>query len=183
MKLIDLLVQELPKLGGWPLGIEKIHQSAIDGEIYKRKVGGEMTARKTLYLPIADDPYSEVSKHEYEAALAASKQSVWIPGELPPIGAYAEVIDTNSSLNYGHGESGEVVAHVENTAVIRMSYGLGCFTAKHLRPMRTEEEKARESRIESLNGFIKGFMTNTNGDYSKLGEAVYEWGLILDKLK
>ncbi len=169
MKLIDLLVQELPKRGGWPLGIEKMHQSAIDGEIYKRKVGGEMTARKTLYLPISDDPYSEVSKHEYEAALAASKNPVWIPGQLPPIGAYAEVIDTNTSLNYGHGESGEVVAHVENTAVIRMSYGLGCFTAKHLRPiLRTEAGRKREEATAEMSASIAKYTDMT------FFEAIYE---------
>lgn len=38
MKLIDLLVQELPKRGGWPDGVSRIHQDH-DGEIYANTNG------------------------------------------------------------------------------------------------------------------------------------------------
>lgn len=34
MKLIDLLVQELPKRGGWPEGAESVVQDADDSEFY-----------------------------------------------------------------------------------------------------------------------------------------------------
>lgn len=79
---------------------------------------------------------------------------------LPNIGEFVE-IDDDGSLMYGAGESGEVIAHVENTAVVRMSYSLGCFEARFLRPLRTEQEKEREKIIEmivddvkdSINGF------------------------------
>lgn len=66
--------------------------------------------------------------------------------DLPPVGSYVHVYD-NGYLIYGQGESGEVVAHVEDTAVIRMSYGLGCFRAECL---RTAEQVAAEEREERL---------------------------------
>ncbi|TNH75411.1 hypothetical protein CF142_06370 [Aeromonas caviae] len=62
-------------------------------------------------------------------------------GELPPIGEFVDV--EGEDLVYGNGElSCEVIAHVEDTAVIRMSYGLGCFQKHVLSPSRTERDKA-----------------------------------------
>lgn len=64
-------------------------------------------------------------------------------GELPPIGEFVDV--EGEDLVYGNGELNcEVIAHVENTAVIRMSYGLGCFQKHVLSPSRTERDKAIE---------------------------------------
>ncbi|QPP24937.1 hypothetical protein I5102_003428 [Pseudomonas aeruginosa] len=65
---------------------------------------------------------------------------------LPPVGVRVSVFD-DGDLVYGHGESGEVIAHVEDCAVIRMSYGLGCFTAKNL---RTPEQIAAEEREKAV---------------------------------
>ncbi|MCF1760119.1 hypothetical protein L0G78_34315, partial [Pseudomonas aeruginosa] len=59
-------------------------------------------------------------------------RETWDGQGLPPVGVRVSVFD-DGDLVYGHGESGEVIAHVEDCAVIRMSYGLGCFTAKNLR--------------------------------------------------
>ncbi|MFM5495476.1 hypothetical protein ACET9I_02720 [Aeromonas veronii] len=62
-------------------------------------------------------------------------------GELPPVGEFVDVEGEN--LVYGNGELNcEVIAHVEDTAVIRMSYGLGCFQKHVLSPSRTERDKA-----------------------------------------
>ena len=70
-------------------------------------------------------------------------------GELPPVGAFVDVV--GDSLIYGQGESNcEVIAHVENTAVIRMSYGLGCFESGAIIPARTEREKAIDEMIGCL---------------------------------
>jgi len=67
---------------------------------------------------------------------------------LPPVGSCACVYDPEGLLMYGAGEEGEVVAHVENTAVIRMSYGLGCFVAKHLRTKEQIEAEEKSEYIE-----------------------------------
>lgn len=67
-------------------------------------------------------------------------------GELPPVGVFVDV--AGDGLVYGQGESNcEVIAHVENTAVIRMSYGLGCFESGAIIPARTEREKAIDEMV------------------------------------
>lgn len=69
---------------------------------------------------------------------------------LPPVGCFCEITDPYGMLVYGQGESGEVIAHIENTAVIRMSYGLGCFEAGFLRPLRTEAERKRDESLRVI---------------------------------
>jgi hypothetical protein len=78
----------------------------------------------------------------------------WDGEGLPPVGTECEVIESDG-LMYGQGESGKVIAHVETTAVIRMSYGLGCFEARHLCPIRSqawrEYEELGRDIIDDLN--------------------------------
>ncbi|MEY5979665.1 hypothetical protein WJD75_22735 [Salmonella enterica subsp. enterica serovar Corvallis] len=99
MKLIDLLVQELPKRGGWPKLVSRIHQDH-DGDVY----GWTGLSSKLLFNIniIADDcrPYgldesieNMVTHSQYESALAASKEPLtgmvvddwieWGGGECP----------------------------------------------------------------------------------------------------
>ncbi|EOX9008925.1 hypothetical protein ACPW6H_005567 [Pseudomonas aeruginosa] len=73
----------------------------------------------------------------------------WDGQGLPPVGVRVSVFD-DGDLVYGHGESGEVIAHVEDCAVIRMSYGLGCFTAKNLRTPEQIAAVEREKAIEEM---------------------------------
>lgn len=238
MKLIDILVEELPKRGGWPIESNGCRQFP-DGEVCFSNVGKkpdfytECATDVDLVLRKTVTPH--VSREQYEAALAA-KNDGWIElgggecpvekgtlvdvryrdsqayqdrigapalvdggsgatyhhwlhdgmmndivayrlhkqkeaeqdkanlnecigqdatpawsGEgLPPVGCFCEVEDLDGMLVYGHGESGEVIAHVENTAVIRMSYGLGCFEARFLRPLRTDADKKRDASIEEM---------------------------------
>lgn len=64
----------------------------------------------------------------------------WEPGvDLPPVGAKVEI--DGEGLMYGHGESGAVVGHFESAAIVRMSYGLGCFTASVLKPAKSHRDK------------------------------------------
>lgn len=73
-----------------------------------------------------------------------------ISKELPPVGSNVKIID-DDSLMYGAGESGEVVTHVEDAAVVRVRYGLGCFEA-HILELVDETEKERETLIRVLCG-------------------------------
>lgn len=73
----------------------------------------------------------------------------WSGEGLPPIGTFVRISD-DGSLYYGANESGEVIAHVENCAVVRMSYGLGCFTARYLEPIKTHEQIAAEQREDAI---------------------------------
>jgi hypothetical protein len=82
------------------------------------------------------EPVPSIDWYDYEVQKAVA---------LPPVGEKVETCNTEH-LFYGVGESGEVLAHVENTAVIRMSYGLGCFTSEHLRPL-DYNSKAEKKRV------------------------------------
>ena len=74
---------------------------------------------------------------------------IWNGEGLPPIGSHVVVHD-DGSLMYGQGESGEVLAHVEDCAVIRMSYGLGCFLPRCLRTPEQIAAEEREAEIAEI---------------------------------
>lgn len=264
MKLIDILVEELPKRGGWPDGVRYITQD--NGyDTYKGTICGYDSLpefNRKIWLSNKPDRHANVvimrinnissdyttaiiTREQYEAALAAKNDgwidwggglipistntfvdvkfnngdvllgriageyswehvwedsniiayrlhhpeeaaqskagdeadmnecivqdiaSVWNGDGLPPVGCFCEITDPNGMLVYGQGESGEVIAHVENTAVIRMSYGLGCFEAGFLRPLRTEAERKREDVRKA----IYAAMNIIDGD---IADAIYD---------
>lgn len=160
MKLIDLLVQELPKRGGWPDGAIECQRFVDEETIDFYDENGNWDDDCSLtYGSIAVElvrkqaypcESEQVTRDQYESALAASQKPEWNGEGLPPVGMHCKIVDHDGVLMYGQGENGEVVAHVENTAVIRMSYGLGCFEARHLRPIRTEAERKRDAAIEAM---------------------------------
>lgn len=87
MKLIDLLVQELPGRGGWPEGCQFVYQTIIDmGSETKFINDGEVML--VMDIDPADDATTQnpVFREQYEAALAASQQTAWNGEGLPPVG-------------------------------------------------------------------------------------------------
>ncbi|MDT3523226.1 hypothetical protein ROM83_04445 [Cronobacter sakazakii] len=104
MKLIDLLVQELPKRGGWP---EKARLVVQDSSGYvnffinqqpvyfdNHWVGGDWIVSTNFYADagVANDHATAIiTREQYEAALAAAQQPVWDGEGLPPVGAEVEV--------------------------------------------------------------------------------------------
>lgn len=106
MKLIDLLVQELPKRGGWPEGAESVVQDADDSEFYFFTGGPVKNGGKSWWFvdsdnrndnskwiffegknDIADDCNSAiVTRDQYESALALSRKPAWNGEGVPPVG-------------------------------------------------------------------------------------------------
>lgn len=86
MRLVDLLVQELPNRGGWPKGVDAVEQGC-EGELFEK--GSDYCS--DFKLEKCDDWLaSVVTKQQYEAALAASKAVVghngwvqWSGGDCP----------------------------------------------------------------------------------------------------
>ncbi|MDI7687794.1 hypothetical protein [Cronobacter malonaticus] len=78
MKLIDLLVQELPRRGGWPDGVNFLEQYT-DGSLFC----GDTYQSLIRFDRVDDFGYDGVTREQYEAALAASQRCVheWIPSE------------------------------------------------------------------------------------------------------
>lgn len=102
MKLIDILVEELPKRGGWPDDSDEIWQSQFDCEIY--------TESKLLpYFYVGERAEDNgidngVTREQYEAALAA-KNECWIEwgGGLIPIrtNTFVDVKFNNGDVRLG----------------------------------------------------------------------------------
>lgn len=163
MKLIDILVQELPKLGGWPDGIDDIEMLS-DGTIY---FNGDIAPDNYKLTQCSDgwsrlksakDYSNAVTREQYEAALAANKP-VWDGEGLPNIGCEIEV----NSPRYGW-KVAVVTAITDSWIVAKYSDGVefaGCHRSLEgnkgwadnhsiFRPIRSEVDKKRENGVLSL---------------------------------
>lgn len=164
MKLIDLLVQELPKRGGWPCGVEKIAQD-YDGQI---RLDGEMgfvfnrvcdNCRPRL-KPLSNcDSYYFVTREQYEAALSESQQPAWNGEGLPPVGTICEAL---SPVGMGEPWSWQrvkvVESGIEGAEKECLVYNLETTAPSwvdELRPIRTEAEKNNKYQYESMHEVAK----------------------------
>lgn len=87
MTLLEILVRELPKRGGWPDGIEHLEQYT-DGSLF---CGPKY--KSDFKFPRVDDyGYDGVTREQYEAAYRLCKQlpseevPIWNGEGLPPLG-------------------------------------------------------------------------------------------------
>ncbi|ELQ6035045.1 hypothetical protein R2223_003706 [Cronobacter sakazakii] len=144
MKLIDLLVQELPKRGGWPEGVYVIEQDS-EGDLFEM----ESEYKSDFRLRMVDDWLTEeVTREQYESALAAAQQPVWDGEGLPPVGVNAEV-----SVDGGRSWC-SYKATSENNGMRLVE--IGNFTEEFqgsnwmFRPIRSEADKRRDEAIAAL---------------------------------
>ena len=90
MKLLDLLVKELPKRGGWPCGANKLHQD-YDGDLWVWYGEEALLLCKLEVIAENNRAIATNAKHEqfvtreqYESALSASEGWIeWGGGECP----------------------------------------------------------------------------------------------------
>ena len=154
MKLIDLLVQELPKRGGWPDGIVKIHQD-YDGETWawlnhdsaERLFTLDQVATNARKFCKNEKCENMVTRAQYEAAL---QQSIWDGTNLPPVGCDVEYHcypDGWVTIN--------IVARIKGATFIEWKSGThkggdiirGDFPLERVRPLRTEAERAIDEMV------------------------------------
>lgn len=94
MKLIDLLVKELPRRGGWPEGADECYWHSGFSNVCFYNDGSDVECSPGLSTAgihyNGDDDGESVTREQYEAALAASKAVVghdgwiqWAGGECP----------------------------------------------------------------------------------------------------
>lgn len=197
MKLIDILVEELPKRGGWPAealfamqdyeGLVKFSKSRE--KIYHDYSSGHVWCSEGGYAWITngypfegcfkvrvakDNETAFISREQYEAALAASKQG-WNGEGMPPIGSkvsffYNERYDYHKEIIPEHGQELEVVAHKTTTdghdvAVCYWDKSGGgmavCLVPGSLLPISSEADKKRDSAIANLTDAICGEVPDT----------------------
>ncbi|WP_459853835.1 hypothetical protein [Citrobacter sedlakii] len=151
MKLIDVLVRELPKHGGWPVGVGDIEMLS-DGTIYFD--GDE--APESFKLPQCDDGWSRlksardysnaVTREQYEAALAASKTK-WDGDGYPPVGCECEIKRIAEWMPV-------TIKFISDYHTVFKTFGgtEGCYQTCSLqfRPIRSEEDMKKEKSIKQL---------------------------------
>lgn len=191
MKLIDMLVQELPKRGGWPEGAESVVQDADDSEFYfftggPVKNGGKSWLfvdsdsrndnSKWIFFEgkndIADDCNSAiVTRAQYESALAASQKPAWNGEGLPPVGCECEYQYKVHGSEWCRFEcvavDGKAVFGWSNNTPIALQSNTHNF-----RPLRTEAERKHEAVLESICAVLEMVAQ----DYKREDEAklIYE---------
>lgn len=176
MKLIDLLVQELPKRGGWPDGANYAVQDA-DGTvkfaktlIYLHHLAGEWRSNENghdwIYVDkpfegnfvtewTADDNHKAViAMARYECEISKNekgKQSAdeWNGEGLPPVGCECEISFSGKSL--GQCE----ILFVGDSLIVwkqksSQQEGSGYHGHMKIRPLRTEAERKRDAAIEAM---------------------------------
>lgn len=88
MKTIDVLVEELPKRGGWPDGAIGAGFLSGEGTLYFWDKNNDCPPKWTIDTDIeVEDSDEEVTREQYESALAA-KNDGWIEwggGKHPPV--------------------------------------------------------------------------------------------------
>ena len=171
MKLIDLLVQELPKRGGWPqnaLSITQDNDGSLcvwdtndphyEGFSWKHHTGNSLVHfwyREEWATPLSSDhKESIVTYWQYKAALAASKNSAWNGEGLPPVGCECEYISNGTSWG-----KVKVIGLDGEKIVIRPSgeiyYAITPSNKDVFIPFRTEEEKKRDIVVGAIKELFK----------------------------
>ena len=193
MKLIDLLVQELPKRGGWPEGALSITQDNdgslcvwdtndphYDGFSWKHHTGNSLVHYWHVInaVPLScDHRESIVTYWQYKAALAESQKPAWNGEGMPPVGCECEY-----SLNAGKtwwkckidyivGTQGVVMLCDTFEGVQYVKFSSYGGTLK-FRPIRTEADKKRERICDAIYGVLTKAERQHNR--SDEAEAVYD---------
>jgi hypothetical protein len=166
MKLIDLLVQELPKRGGWPDGAEIAVQDADSqicfsshSDVYADKgqtswFGGDWGGgnwSNPFIDTIADDRHEcIVSRKQYESALAESQKPAWDGDGLPPVGCECECHVDEGIIHcivVGYDFDGKAV--VMRNVPAHKYFSIQANSGR-IKPLRTEAERKRDAAIEAM---------------------------------
>lgn len=170
MKLIELLVQELPKHGGWPEGAEIIIQDGYGTLRYKNYLN-KHSIYTDVVLPVSSDYcLAGVTREQYEAALAAS-QPQWNGEGLPPVGCECEFY--NGNRYYARpsapedGQKVKIVHHEVSGAGIPCAVFVWIGDDKSVkseaaqaglfRSIRTEAERKRDETLCAMRNCVSNF--------------------------
>lgn len=180
MKLIDLLVQELPKRGGWPEGaVECCRHYGTNSIDFYDETGnwdddchlkyGKDFAKGCIY----EETSQSISRSEYESALAESQKPAWNGEGLPPAGCECE----SKQFSQVDWNKFKVVAVCDGH--VFGFWGNGVSTALdskmwEFRPLRTEAERKREIAVK----VIKGLLMFDYGDDPRVNDATFIYDAI-----
>lgn len=164
MKLIDLLVQELPKRGGWPDGAEHCGVKDFNGDSITivfcfpkgYSDGFDVPFQYTVTIPVSvryDDVETNccmIARGLYESALAASQKPAWSGEGLPPVGCECECHVDEGVIHcivVGYDFDGKAV--VMRNVPARKYFSIQANSGR-IKPLRTEAERKRDIAIEAI---------------------------------
>ena len=191
MKLIDLLVQELPKRGGWPEGANYAVQDA-DGTVkfaktltYLHYLAGEWRSNENGHDWIyGDKPFegnfvtewttddnhkAVIAMARYECEISKNekgKQSAdeWNGEGLPPSG-----VECEARLRCNDGEwfffrcvGADCGVAFGWAGKEAVTLGKGSY---EFRPLRTEADRKRDAAAEAIDWYMPEFIPDTPNDY------------------
>lgn len=195
MKLIDILVQELPKRGGWPAeaifamqdsdGLvkfsrsgEKIYHDYSDGHEWCSEGGYDwirdgVPFEGNFRTQVSQDNVTAfISREKYEAALSASKPE-WDGEGLPPVGFRVEANFggewVEATVAYTDRPEGHSDAVAWKEALVFDCKTTRPFWADEFRPIRSVADKIRGSIISKIE---KAYKDCPHSD--AVPQAIYE---------
>lgn len=164
MKLIDILVKELPKHGGWPEGVDAVEQ---DGEGRLFEMDSDYCS--DFKLKKFDDWIADVvTKQQYESAISASQKQIWNGEGLPPVGAKCSIIIDD--MDFGECEIlfvGELLLVWRQDSTYQE--GGGYHRYMKFRPISTEADKKRDAAIKQI-------IEDIGLAHDDVAEAIYDAG-------
>lgn len=169
MKLVDLLVQELPKRGGWPGNVTYIGQD-YDRELMFYGRGKAITGIFLDELAIDHRKCEEyggakITKEQYESALSASQKPAWDGEGVPPVGCECECHVDEGVIHcivVGYDFDGKAV--VMRNVPARKYFSIQANSGR-IKPLRTEAERKRDAAAEAIDWYMPEFIPDTPNDY------------------
>lgn len=171
MKLIDLLVQELPKRGGWPDGVDRIHQDH-DGEIYAWTGSSAKLLFRTGIIADNCRPYgldesieNMVTRNQYKSVFALSQKPAWNGEGLPPVGCECECHVDEGVIHcivVGYDFDGNAV--VMRNVPARKYFSIQANSGR-IKPLRTEAERKRDEAAEAIDFYMPEFIPDTPNEF------------------
>lgn len=147
MKLIDLLVQELPKRGGWPTKTNDV--LVLRPFMFEHKIEFTATPGSQWF---SDAYFQLVSKGQYEDALAASRRVEWSGEGLPPVSCEFEYGTHRSvakciAVSHHHVFASKGDPDDENSDYEEFLIDIG---HSSFYPLSTEAERKRDEAIKQM---------------------------------
>lgn len=169
MKLIDLLVQELPKRGGWPDGAHEcfIHCETSTFAYFYDSVGDGVERAESIPIEGVEYEGGEdgfgITRDQYESALAASQKVEWDGDGLPPVGCVCESQYKVHGSDWVHFEciavDGKALFGWSNNTPVALQSNTHNF-----RPLCTEAERKRDEAAKAM-------ARVANEDHQRMGDA------------
>lgn len=191
MKLIDLLVRELPKRGGWPEGKTHAWQDhnteirfspTTDCDFFPSDKVLCEKYREIMVFDTSPDGGLSITRTEYQSALAASQKVEWSGDGLPPVGCECEVRESTFSSPFSEWSECKIAAINERpprqtqVCVIDCNGDFAIFYSDktnkvEFRPLRSEADKKRDDAVEDM---VKIFSSNAATGTTAALVAIYD---------